>query len=50
MNISYNMFYGQVSKSLALLDTLNMTMLNNNGATVLLSVNLDKNKAIVSED
>jgi hypothetical protein len=50
MNISYNKFNGLVSKDLAVLDTLNMTMLNEQGITVLLSVSTDRNSAIVSED
>jgi hypothetical protein len=39
-----------VSKDLAVLDTLNMTMLNEQGITVLLNVSMDRNSAIVSED
>jgi hypothetical protein len=50
MNISYNKFKGLVSKNLAVLDTLNMTMLNEQGITVLLDVTTNRNSAIVSED
>ena len=50
MNISFNKFYGFVSKDLAVLDTLNMTMLNDEGLGILLNVKADRNTAIVSED
>ncbi|MFV8358486.1 Two component regulator three Y domain protein, partial [Flavobacterium sp. XS1P32] len=50
MNISYNMFNGLISKNLAILDTLNMTMLNDKGVAVLLEVSTSKNTAIASED
>lgn len=50
MNISYNRFKGLVSKDLAVLDTLNMTMLNEQGMIVLLDVATNRNSAIVSED
>jgi Leucine-rich repeat (LRR) protein len=49
MNISYNMFSGLVSKNLASLDTLNMTMLNDKGVAIVLEVAKD-NTAIASED
>ena len=50
MNISYNKFRGFVSKDLAILDTLNMTMLNDEGIAVLLNVKADRSTAIASED
>ena len=50
MNISYNMFSGLVSKNLAQLDTLNMTMINNEGFAVALQVKVDKNSALANED
>ena len=50
MNISFNKFYGFVSKDLAVLDTLNMTMLNDEGLGILLNVKADRNTAIASED
>jgi hypothetical protein len=34
MNISYNMFSGLVSRKLAVLDTLNMTMVNDKSSCV----------------
>lgn len=46
MNISYNRFNGLVSKDLAVLDTLNMTMLKEQGIAVLLNVTIDRNSAI----
>ena len=49
MNISYNMFSGLVSKNLAQLDTLNMTMINDKGLAVNLTV-VDKNSAYANED
>lgn len=49
MNISYNMFSGLVSKNLAKLDTLNMTMINEKGLAVNLPV-VDKNSAYANED
>jgi hypothetical protein len=42
MNISYNMFNGLISRNLAILDTLNMTMLNDKGVAVLLEVSTSK--------
>jgi hypothetical protein len=39
MNISYNKFSGLISRKLAVLDTLNMTMLNE--GMVLLNVAMD---------
>jgi hypothetical protein len=42
MNISYNMFNGLISRNLAILDTLNMTMLNDKGVAVLLEVRVKK--------
>ena len=50
MNISYNMFKGFISRNLAILDTLNMTMLNDKGIAVLLEVSTSKNTAIASDD
>ena len=49
MNISYNMFSGLVSKNLAQLDTLNMTMINDKGLAVNLPVE-DKSSALANED
>ena len=49
MNISYNMFSGLVSKNLAKLDTLNMTMINDKGLAVNLRVD-DKNSAYTNEE
>ena len=45
MNISYNMFNGFVSRNLAKLDTLNMTMINEQGVATTLKVSIDKNSA-----
>ena len=50
MNVSYNNFNGFVSKDLAVLDTLNMTMLNNQGVAFLLNIKSDRSTAIASED
>ena len=50
MNISYNRFSGLVSKDLAKLDVLNMTMINNEGVATTLKVVMDKDKAFASED
>jgi hypothetical protein len=44
------MFSGLVSKNLAQLDTLNMTMINNEGFAVALQVKADKNSALANED
>jgi hypothetical protein len=44
------MFNGLISRNLAILDTLNMTMLNDKGVAVLLEVSTSKNTAIASED
>jgi len=49
MNISYNMFSGLVSRNLAKLDTLNMTMINEKGLVVNLPV-VDRNSAYANED
>ena len=50
MNLSYNKFEGFVSRDLAILDTFNMTMLNDEGLAVLLDVKVERNTAIASED
>jgi len=50
INISYNMFSGLVSRNLAKLDVLNMTMINDKGLAVALNVALDRSTAIASED
>jgi hypothetical protein len=44
------MFNGLISRNLAVLDTLNMTMINDKGVAVLLEVSTSKNTAIASED
>ena len=50
MNISYNKFSGLVTKKLAQLDTLNMTMLNENGEEIVMSVTKEMNGAVASEE
>jgi hypothetical protein len=50
MNISYNKFSGLISRKLAVLDTLNMTMLNDKGMAVLLNVAMDIERPLVSEE
>ncbi len=51
MNISYNKFSGLVSRKLAMLDTLNMTMINDKGVAYLMNVAIDVDKRpIVSEE
>jgi Leucine-rich repeat (LRR) protein len=50
MNISYNMFSGLVSRKLAVLDTLNMTMVNDKGVAVLMDIKMDNTRPLVSED
>ena len=50
MNISYNQFSGLISRRLAVLDTLNMTMLNEKGVAVLLDVTMDIERPLVSEE
>ena len=50
MNISYNMFNGLVSKNLSKLDTLNMTMVNDQGVATTLKVNIDKNSAVANDE
>jgi hypothetical protein len=51
MNISYNKFNGLVTKKLAMLDTLNMTMVNESGVAYLMNVAVDIDKRpIVSEE
>jgi hypothetical protein len=50
MNISYNMFSGLTSRRLAMLDTLNMTMLNDEGIAVLMNVSMEVERPLVSED
>jgi hypothetical protein len=48
MNISHK-FSGLISRKLAVLDTLNMTMLNDKGM-VLLNVAMDIERPLVSEE
>jgi hypothetical protein len=50
MNISYNMFNGLVSRNLAKLDTLNMTMVNEQGVATTLKVSIDKNSAYAADE
>ena len=50
MNISYNMFNGFVSRNLAKLDTLNMTMINEQGVATTLKVSIDKNSAYAADE
>ena len=50
MNLSYNCFSGRVSKQLIALDALNMTMLDENGAVILLDVNLPPHDLFVSKN
>lgn len=50
MNLSYNKFTGTVSKSLALLDPLNMTMLDEDGTPFLLEINTEKETTIVTQN
>jgi hypothetical protein len=50
MNISYNKFSGLISRKLAVLDALNMTMLNDKGMAVLLNVAMDIERPLVSEE
>ncbi|MNG20978.1 hypothetical protein D3C84_1052890 [compost metagenome] len=51
MNISYNKFNGLVTKKLAMLDTLNMTMINDKGVAYLMNVAVEMDKRpIVSEE
>jgi hypothetical protein len=47
-NISYNKFSGLISRKLAVLDALNMTMLNDKGMAVL-NVAMDIERPLVSE-
>jgi hypothetical protein len=49
MNI-YNQFSGLISRKLAVLDTLNMTMVNDKGVAFLLDVAMDIERPLVSED
>ena len=42
MNLSYNQFQGSASKKIALLDSLNLTMLDKNGNPFLLEINAEK--------
>jgi hypothetical protein len=49
MNISYNLFNGPVSRNLSNLDSLNMTMINNEGLATNLKV-VDKNTALTNEE
>jgi len=48
LNLSYNKFSGSVSKSLILLDALNMTMMDENGNPFLLENNTEKETTIVT--
>ncbi|MBS7252454.1 leucine-rich repeat domain-containing protein [Flavobacterium branchiicola] len=48
MNLSYNKFKGSVSKSLTILDSLNMTMFDENGNPFLLEVNEEKEPANIT--
>ncbi len=50
MNLSYNQFKGSVSKDLILLDTLNMTMFDENGNPFLLEINTEKETTIVTQN
>ncbi|WP_298116107.1 Two component regulator three Y domain protein [Flavobacterium sp.] len=50
MNISYNNFNGFVSRKLSQKDVLNMTMVNEYGVASALKIEMDKDKAIVSEE
>ena len=50
LNLSYNKFKGTVSKNLAVLDVLNMTMLDENGNPVLLEINTEKETTIVTQN
>lgn len=50
MNISYNMFNGFVSRNLAKLDTLNMTMINEQGVATTLKISIDKNSAYAADE
>jgi hypothetical protein len=50
MNISYNMFNGLVSRNLAKLDTLNMTMINEQGVATTLKISIDKNSAYAADE
>jgi hypothetical protein len=50
MNLSYNKFAGGVSKNLALLDALNMTMFDENGNMFLLELNAEKDNTVIIEN
>ena len=50
MNISYNKFSGLVTKKLAKLDTLNMTMLDANGEEIVMTIAPETNERIASEE
>ena len=50
MNISYNQFSGLVSRDMAKMDVLNLTMLNDKGVAQTLKISADKNTALASED
>jgi phage portal protein BeeE len=52
MNISYNKFNGLVSRNLAQLDMMNMTMINDKGVATTLQVdtNTRSNSALAAED
>ena len=50
MNISYNKFNGLVSRHLAQLDMLNMTMINEQGVATALKVDLNRNSAIAADE
>ena len=44
------MFSGLVSRKLAVLDTLNLTMVNDRGVAVLMDVKMEIERPLVSED
>lgn len=50
LNLSYNKFKGTVSKNLALLDALNMTLFDETGNPVLLEINTEKETTIVTQN
>jgi len=50
LNLSYNKFKGTVSKNLALLDALNMTMFDENDNPFLLEINTEKETTIITKN
>jgi Leucine-rich repeat (LRR) protein len=50
MNISYNNFNGMVSERLAKKDILRLTMVNEQGVASSLKINMEKDKAIATEE